>query len=434
MSAPIEVVISSDASGQMWNSCVWDLESGTSLINYKGGSTSPRGLCLLGNQYLIGAVNGKPLIHVWALQRRDQQQIKLVCPGKVTSLAVSPEGLYCVAAVAEKIHVWQVCSGRLLAVLSRHYQNISNIKFTDNGSHFVTGGDDNLVIAWSLIRVLSDTDGVSQHSEPEYVWSQHSLPITDLYVGYGGPRARVVSSSLDQTCKVFDLVSGQLLCSFVFDVSIMSISMDHTEFRLFAGGIDGNIYLVNLYGVPVQRERHIQSTDTSVTCFKGHSKQVCCLSVSLDGTKLASGSHDCSVKIWDVFSGQSIRTLSHKGAVSNILLVPTPPSIANPDLKPAISIKPFQRHLHSTQEDRGNNSDGDMLEWRIQNTSLMENICNGPDSSAAEMLNEDVEEPHLNLGAELAQTKQEVMKLKTVNRELYQFAVNEILLGSDKIS
>ena len=49
---------------------MWDLNSGTSLTSYKGDSTSPHGLCLLGNQYLLGAANSKPLIHVWALQRR----------------------------------------------------------------------------------------------------------------------------------------------------------------------------------------------------------------------------------------------------------------------------------------------------------------------------------------------------------------------------
>ena len=34
--------------------------------------------------------------------------MKMVCPGRVTALAVTPDGNYCVAAVAEKIHVWQV--------------------------------------------------------------------------------------------------------------------------------------------------------------------------------------------------------------------------------------------------------------------------------------------------------------------------------------
>jgi len=32
----------------------------------------------------------------------------MVCPGKVSCLAVSPDACYCVAAVEEKICIWQV--------------------------------------------------------------------------------------------------------------------------------------------------------------------------------------------------------------------------------------------------------------------------------------------------------------------------------------
>lgn len=38
-----------------------------------------------------------------------------------------------------------------------------------------------------------------------------------------------------------------------------------------------------------------------------------CLSVSMDGTLLLSGSHDETVRLWDVQSQQSLRCLAHKG-------------------------------------------------------------------------------------------------------------------------
>jgi len=65
-----QVLITSDVSGQLWNSCVWNLNTGASLTSYKGESTNHHGLCVLGGQYLLGASCSKPLIHVWALQRR----------------------------------------------------------------------------------------------------------------------------------------------------------------------------------------------------------------------------------------------------------------------------------------------------------------------------------------------------------------------------
>ena len=50
--------------------------------------------------------------------------------------------------------------------------------------------------------MLSSHDGPSRKPEPARIWSNHSLPVTDIHVGRGGYRCRVVSASLDQTCRV----------------------------------------------------------------------------------------------------------------------------------------------------------------------------------------------------------------------------------------
>lgn len=46
---------------------------------------------------------------------------------------------------------------------------------------------------------------------------------------------------------------------------------------------------------------------------------VTCLSVSMDGTLLLSGSHDETVRLWDVQSKQSLRCLNHKGKAPPLL-------------------------------------------------------------------------------------------------------------------
>ena len=55
---------------------------------------------------------------------QDQHQLKIVCPGRVTALAVTPDGDYCVAAIAEKIHIWQVFINPLL-----HKNAFSSLKY-----------------------------------------------------------------------------------------------------------------------------------------------------------------------------------------------------------------------------------------------------------------------------------------------------------------
>ena len=47
--------------------------------------------------------------------------------------------------------------------------------------------------------------------------------------------------------QLYDLSSGELLCSFVFDVGVTAVTMDSAEQNLFAGCTDGNIYQVKLF-------------------------------------------------------------------------------------------------------------------------------------------------------------------------------------------
>lgn len=70
MAAPLEVIISSDSGSQLWNTTVFDLHSGSSLLSYRGGNSSARALTVLGGQFLLSAQLGKNFINVWEIQRK----------------------------------------------------------------------------------------------------------------------------------------------------------------------------------------------------------------------------------------------------------------------------------------------------------------------------------------------------------------------------
>ncbi|XP_060077616.1 WD repeat-containing protein 18-like [Ylistrum balloti] len=431
MTTSREVLLTSEASGQMWNVCVWDFHSSTSLLTYKGGTSVPHGLAVLNNDFIISALNTKPILNIWSLHKRDNQQMKMVCPGRVTALDVTTNGEYCIAAVSEKIHIWQVCTGHLLAVLGRHYQCITCLRCCDDGSYFVSGGDDNMVMAWSLGRVLSEAGEHSNRQAPVHVWSQHSLPITDIHVGFGGSRARVVSSSLDQSCRIWDLVSGEMILCIVFDVSITSTVMNMTE------NMGPSIRRDD--GPPIRTERHIQSdTDSpNTTIYSGHSKQVTCLSLSLDGSQLVSGSHDSDVRVWDVHSGQCVKTIPHKGVITNARLIPTPPGVISEIKRPILPMQPFQRYLYCPQKsgESGEDNSSDTLNLYI---NQFEQMTKRPDE--ARLYTESLlqsrgtfdEDTSYTQETSIAELKQEIGQLQSANKNLYNFALEEILQEKNK--
>lgn len=65
-------------------------------------------------------------------------------------------------------------------------------------------------------------------------------------------------------------------------------------------------------GVPHQSEAPV-GVVSEVSLNASFRNLVTCLSVSMDGTLLLSGSHDESARLWDIQSKQSIRCLAHKG-------------------------------------------------------------------------------------------------------------------------
>lgn len=76
-----------------------------------GGVCGSNTLTVIGSDYIVAAEMTKPLLHVWpANSTEPSHELRTVCPGIIGALAVSPNGKYLVAGIAEKIHIWQVNS------------------------------------------------------------------------------------------------------------------------------------------------------------------------------------------------------------------------------------------------------------------------------------------------------------------------------------
>ncbi|KAL6469246.1 hypothetical protein MHYP_G00227700 [Metynnis hypsauchen] len=423
MSAPMEVVLSTDSAGQLWNCAVFDPHTGTNLLSYREGNSSARSLAVLSGEYILGAQLGKNFINVWEIQRKDQLQQKIVCPGIVTCLTASPNGLYVLAGIAEAIYLWEVSTGNLLVILNRHYQDLSCLRFTDDSSHFVSGGKDNLALVWNLASAVQLDS--SRTPEPRHVLSRHTLPITDIHCGLMGPQARVATASIDQTVKLWEISSGEMLLSVLFDVSIMSVTLDPCEYFAFCGGSDGSIFQVSLCSTTLSRDKTFQSDSEGNQVFKGHRNLVTCLSVSMDGTLLLSGSHDETVRMWDIQSKQSIRCINHKGQVTNAVIIPAPANMFLPDSRPAVPLPRFSRHLNPSEQGEGTGTGGACLR--------LGNNCQDPeetylekadrlDSLMCAVTDKSVFGDGENTKVRVSELEEEVRTLKKINKDLYEFS------------
>lgn len=174
--------------------------------------------------------------------------------------------------------------------------------------------------------------------QPLFTLQSHSLGISSVKCTHGS-HAKLVSTSLDGTCCLFDLHSGQELCTFKLYTSIHSVVTSANEHTIFLGTANGRIYEVQLYpfspayleapSQPIsavlsvtramnnvksvsvedknENEQQQQQHDgNACAVYKGHANVVCSLDLSEDGQTLFSASKDGSFKVWDTASKQQL--------------------------------------------------------------------------------------------------------------------------------
>ena len=402
----LELLLTSDAESPTHNTVAWDPATGTQVAAFRGGHAAAGTLCPLAGLSLAAAERGRPGIQLWRLAHRDAAQQRLSTPGPVSALAADPAAAWLALAVAERVFVHHLASGRLLAVLSRHYQTVTALRFTDDGSHFVSAADDGLAAVWPVAACVDPES--ARHGQPLHVWAHHSLPVTGLHVGGGGVRARVVTCSRDQTCKVYQLSSGQLLLSVSFDVGLTAVTVGPAESRVFCGTAGGAILSFSLTDPPRSLEQHV-STEAA-GALTGHSGRVTCLTVTQDGGTLVSGSDDQTARLWHVPSGQCVRTLPQRGAVTNVSLVAWPAALREAGAAPPpLPVGQLQRSQPA----------GGPLELELvlrERPALLE-----PPSDDEE------DQPRDDRDRTIEQLRRQIAACEDVNSSMYQFMVDKVM-------
>nr|XP_021187420.2 WD repeat-containing protein 18 [Helicoverpa armigera] len=423
MAALLEVLVTSDSNNTLWTNAIWDPHTGTSLMTYKGGGTAEnKTLTFIGNDYLAAVEKTKPVLHVWPVNSyQTVQGMRFILPGKATAFAVTPDGSFMVAGIDEKIYLWQTASGNLLTIISKHYQKVAMLKFTPDGRYFVSASDDGIVMVWSLATVSAhpEVDLVSQTSagqhDPVYIFSNHSLPVTDLCISKTGMHGRLSTISSDRTCKIYDLASGEMLLNLVFDVPLSAITFDVLELNVFVGTTEGKIHQFSLTNPPRTRDVLV-NTESNCPTFSSHTKAVTCLSVSLDGETLMSGSNDEQVILWHIPSKQPVRIIRHKGPITNAFFTVNNPAIYKQEFSPNIVLHGLERTLEKDAEDVTE------IEILIKNK-----IDFWPDALGViedTVISKEVEHEFKYKEEGL---QAEINRLKTINSNLYSIAVQKSL-------
>ncbi|RRR73978.1 MAG: NACHT domain-containing protein [Candidatus Viridilinea halotolerans] len=276
---------------------LWDVASGQCrhvLTGHRGSVWSlafhPSGtrLASAGNDLLI-----------WQLDGTAPPQTLSGHRAAVMSVAFSPDGATLASGGFDAtIQLWRIPDCTIVATLEGHRGAVRALTFSPNGSYLASGGEDQAIRLWRS----SDYQPHAMLREPE------NRVRALAFSPDGGVLA---SGSHDQNVRLWSLADGQchsLFQGHINQLRCMALSPDG---QTLAVGVAETIYLLDPQSGALRHS------------LRGHQEWIQALAFSADGTLLASGSDDETIRLWRLPAGTPHATLrGHHGWVQAVAFSP----------------------------------------------------------------------------------------------------------------
>ena len=252
---------------------------------------------------------------------------------EISSVVFSSSGTKIVSASDDcSIRIWDAISGAKMFALKGHTKGITSISLSPDDSLVVSGSEDRTIRLWNI----------SHHAVPRSTRQTDCSLLSVLSSCFARTisKKRADSMSLDEQSGVsllaFSLDATMVACTYgdmrlaLWDavtgahIKTMTWDLGHVRRAIFSPA--GTLIAVTSVG-----DLNIHLWDRVSGIFKtleGHSQAVLSMAFSPDGTWIASGSADGTMRLWDTLVGMHLRTFDAPRKVIDILFSPNGTRIA----------------------------------------------------------------------------------------------------------
>jgi WD40 repeat protein len=176
-----------------------------------------------------------------------------------------------------------------------HSSGVNSVDWSNDGSKILSGSWDQTIKIWDGMtgELLNTLEG---HSG----WVQS--------VSWNHDSSRIVSGSFDGTIKIWDVVTCELLMTLSDGTFfVYSVSWNHDSDKIASASNDGKVTIWNA------------ATGKRLRILSGHTGDTRCVSWNHDDTKILSGSDDTTIKMWNSANGELLKSLeSHFDQVTSV--------------------------------------------------------------------------------------------------------------------
>ncbi len=286
---------------------VWDAATGRELQRLRGHEQAVKEIVVSPDGTTVASASVDGTIQLWNIGPAEEPVAILRHEYHMPkSIALSPDGSFIVVGFAESVAAWDIRTGDLLIEMPLLVEGgplpFAVAAFSSDGVR--------LLAARSVGEGLAVT-GWDAATLDEIGESRIASPESPLAFSSEGSRY-LTSSLVEAVFRVRDVVTGKEL-----------VALRGHEFAGACGAFtpDGTRVATGSHDMTVKVWR--ADTGDELLALRGHESSVTRVAFSSDGRELASGSADGTIKTWDALTGDQRSTLAgHASAVLTVAYSP----------------------------------------------------------------------------------------------------------------
>ncbi|MFF3762807.1 AAA family ATPase [Streptomyces sp. NPDC001922] len=277
---------------------VWNLATSAAVAQLTGHSDFVEGVAWSPDGRCVATGSGDHTARIWDAETGELRLLMRGHTDYVWNLAWSPDGRMLASASSDRsVRVVSTEDAKVLAVLRGHTDTVWGVDWSPTGTQLATGSTDGTGFIWDLRPRGAERVLVHGHTGPvnQAAWSLDE--------------SRLATASDDGTVRRWDATTGTPSGQTVLlGDRVWSVACSPLDNRLALGTNDGLFRVMD---------------DTGSVLFEHRGEVVEACSWSPDGSRIATGGHDGTVRVRSARTGAELQALTgHQDWVSRIAWSP----------------------------------------------------------------------------------------------------------------